>query len=242
LPERRAPSLRCVTLCESLSLSLSLSLSVCVCVSVSFFSRSHVSSERFLDRRLDVASSSAIFDDVGGVRLRGRREEERKRKKRSETELSGFFFRDTLFVNALPFCYLLLLLLLVFVYVTRLCTTLCAGYFRIWPVRYTNGRRTRAELSVATHVHVHVHVHARARARARVFTRTKRRAHVVDDVHKRPYIRAHTHVDRCTCPCSARPAVTLNRSDFAARDCERNFFQMTFERERERERSLRVIY
>jgi len=193
LPERRAPSLRCVTLCESLSLSLSLSLSVCVCVSVSFFSRSHVSSERFLDRRLDVASSSAIFDDVGGVRLRGRREEERKRKKRSETELSGFFFRDTLFVNALPFCYLLLLLLLVFVYVTRLCTTLCAGYFRIWPVRYTNGRRTRAELSVATHVHVHVHVHARARARARECSRARNDAHTSLTTYISGRTYAHTH-------------------------------------------------
>lgn len=104
------------------------------------------------------------------------RERERKEKtKLSETEVE-FFFGDTLFVNALPLYYLPFLLLL---YVTSLCTTLCARYFRTWPVRYTNGRRTRAELSVATRSRSRVHVHEND----------------VDDVHKRPYI----YIYICTC-------------------------------------------
>lgn len=119
-------------------------------------------------------------------------------------------------MNALPLYYLLFLLLL---YVTSLCTTLCAGYFRTWPVRYTNGRRTRVELSVATRSRSRVHVHEND----------------VDDVYKRPYMHictyiythvricTHTHVDRCTCPCSARPSVTLNRSNSVGAMIKRTF-------------------
>lgn len=127
-------------------------------------------------------------------------------------------------MNALPLCYLLLhlfllvvLLLRFLLYVTRLCTTLCARYFRTWPVRYTNGRRTRAELSVATRsrshrlAHIHVHENGAADVHKRAYTCCARaRAHIYTCI--RTLSRTRAHVDRCTCPCSARPAVTLNRS------------------------------
>lgn len=167
---------------------------------------------------------NVIFDDVGVPTKK--RERERKRKRNDRRQTVEFFFGDTLFVNALPLYYLLFLLLL---YVTSLCTTLYAGYFRTWPVRYTNGRRTRAELSVATRSRSRVHVHEND----------------VDDIHKRSYTHIHmyiyiiyvymyirtyiricTHirVDRCTCPCFARPSVTLNRSNFVRGIIKKIFF------------------
>lgn len=110
-------------------------------------------------------------------------------------------------MNALPLCYLSASLLLLCN--TRLCITLCAGYFRTWPVRlyiyilYTDGRRTRV---------AGLHVGGYTFALARVLHMHEE--HGVGGVYKRPYapiyMRTYTyrhtrlHVDRCTCPCSAR--------------------------------------
>jgi len=159
---------------------------------------------------------------------------ERKRKKEGETigDRGRIFFGDTLFVNALPLYYLLFLLLL---YVTSLCTTLCAGYFCTWPVRYTNGRRTRAELSVAARSRSRVHVHETTLTTyisVRTYTRTYIYIYMYVQIHIYTRICTHTRVDRCTCPCFARPSVTLNRSNSVREMIKRTFSRCRGSREK----------
>lgn len=173
------------------------------------------------------------------------------RAERHESPVQLFFRehpvceRPSLLLPSLALSFSLSLSLL---YVMGLCITLCAGYFCTWPVRYTNGRRTRAELSVATRSRSGTDSRSRSCARARSRARND-----VDDVHKRVRtlhthtqtyiypcthicIRTLAHVDRCTCPCPVRSAVTLNRHQ---RDNKHNFFEKDWDF---RKRCFRLIF